>query len=321
MQQRKEYQARIIKVLAYIEDHLGEDLSLSTLAGVAAFSEYHFHRIFTALIGESLSAYIRRLRLEVAANQLKIETGRSITEIALDLGFSSSATFARAFKERFGCSASEFRERIRAGRKDRKTVGKDRKTDRKDGQETSFEDGYGEPLNVWDNTNREGGERMDGKAEIKVEIKEMPSYTVAYVRHLGGYTQEGIGAAYETLCKWAGPRGLLTAETLGLGFSMDDPGITPPEKCRYDAAITVPEGTEVDGPVGLKTTLAGTYAVARYDGPAEGIREFYKAIFADWLPDSGYQPAEAPCLEIFRNEPAKENGRHIFDMCMPVKPL
>ena len=62
-----EYQRRIHRVLAYIDKHLDEDLSLEVLADVAHFSRFHFHRVFVALCGETLGDYLRRRRVEVAA--------------------------------------------------------------------------------------------------------------------------------------------------------------------------------------------------------------------------------------------------------------
>ncbi|MBT8338578.1 MAG: helix-turn-helix transcriptional regulator, partial [Desulfatitalea sp.] len=85
----------------YVESHLDDDLTLSSLARVAHFSPFHFHRIFSAVVGESLNRFIQRVRVEKAASQLLLNPKKSITEIALDCGFSSAATFARAFREAF----------------------------------------------------------------------------------------------------------------------------------------------------------------------------------------------------------------------------
>ena len=89
---RDEYIVRINRVIDYIEKHLDTELTLDTLAGVANFSSFHFHRIFRAIVGETLNAYIRRLRVEKAVSQLVNNPGKTITEIALDCGFSGSAS-------------------------------------------------------------------------------------------------------------------------------------------------------------------------------------------------------------------------------------
>jgi AraC-like DNA-binding protein len=106
---RAEYDGRVNRVVDYIRSHLGEALTLGELARIAAFSPFHFHRVFSALTGETLFAYIQRQRIEKAAGVLAAGVDPTILEVALDHGFSSAATFARAFRARFGMSASEWR--------------------------------------------------------------------------------------------------------------------------------------------------------------------------------------------------------------------
>ncbi|MBL7135447.1 MAG: helix-turn-helix transcriptional regulator [Candidatus Marinimicrobia bacterium] len=76
-------------------------MTLNELVAVAHFSPFHFHRLFRAFVGETLKQFIQRIRLEKAAERLITNPLESITAIALDSGFSGSATFARAFKEYF----------------------------------------------------------------------------------------------------------------------------------------------------------------------------------------------------------------------------
>jgi len=106
---RLEYEKRVNLVIDHVSAHLAEDLSLEGLARVAAFSPFHFHRIFRAISGETVFAFVQRLRLERAANALRYHGDRSILAVALDHGFSSAATFARAFKAHFGMSATDWR--------------------------------------------------------------------------------------------------------------------------------------------------------------------------------------------------------------------
>ena len=109
---RAEYVARINRVIDHIEANLGSTLALEDLAEVAAFSPYHFHRIFKSMVGENLGAFIRRRRVEKAASLLLSNPARPITQVALECGFSSPAAFARVFRESFGMSASDW---IRCG--------------------------------------------------------------------------------------------------------------------------------------------------------------------------------------------------------------
>jgi AraC family transcriptional regulator len=96
-------------VMKYIREHIQEPLDRETLAAVAGFSIPHFHRVFTAHVGESAICYVRRLRLERAARKLRMGAV-DITEVALAAGYDTHAAFSKAFKQQFGLSPSEFRQ-------------------------------------------------------------------------------------------------------------------------------------------------------------------------------------------------------------------
>jgi AraC family transcriptional regulator len=96
-------------VMKYIRQHIHEPLDRETLAAVAGFSIPHFHRVFTAHVGESAISYVRRLRMERAARKLRMGAV-DITEVALAAGYDSHAAFSKAFKQQFGLSPSEFRQ-------------------------------------------------------------------------------------------------------------------------------------------------------------------------------------------------------------------
>jgi AraC family transcriptional regulator len=99
----------IEQVMRYIRTHIQEPLDRETLAQVAGFSVPHFHRVFTAHMGESAISYVRRTRLERAARKLRMGAV-DITEVALAAGYVSHAAFSKAFRQQFGLSPSEFRQ-------------------------------------------------------------------------------------------------------------------------------------------------------------------------------------------------------------------
>jgi AraC family transcriptional regulator len=92
---RAEYTKRMHRVLEYIDSHLDQPLELTTLAAVAHFSPFHFHRLFSAWMGETLGDYLRRRRLEIAAMRLAAQPGLPILNAALSVGFGSSEAFTR----------------------------------------------------------------------------------------------------------------------------------------------------------------------------------------------------------------------------------
>lgn len=102
------HRQRIVRVLAYIESHLDDALSVSVLARRAGFAAYHFQRVFRQVVGESPHRYVQRLRLERAAFRLK-RTAQPVTELALDSGYRAHEAFTRAFRSEFGVSPLGYR--------------------------------------------------------------------------------------------------------------------------------------------------------------------------------------------------------------------
>lgn len=103
------YDERINDVQKYVREHTDEVLDREVLAAVAGFSVPHFHRIFTAHVGENIASYVRRVRLERAGRKLRMGAV-DITEVALAAGYDTHASFSKAFRQHFGLSPSEFRQ-------------------------------------------------------------------------------------------------------------------------------------------------------------------------------------------------------------------
>lgn len=106
----EERYAGIIRTTEFIEQHLQEELQLEELARMAGYSPFHFHRLFCACTGETLSQYIRERRLAYAARQLR-STDESGTRIGFDIGYGSHESFIRSFMKRFGEPPQLFRRR------------------------------------------------------------------------------------------------------------------------------------------------------------------------------------------------------------------
>ncbi len=307
--------ARINRVIDYISENLNGDLSLITLARVANFSPYHFHRIFHAMVGETLHSFIRRVRVETAASRLIQNPKLSITRIALDCGFSSSSSFAREFRLFFGMTATEFRQgRFPSWSKIREQLSKGGQAMSKAGKDGAPPLAYTEGIS----------EGLQRRAEMKmeVEVKELPELHVAYVRHIGPYSRE-MPKAVQKILKWAGPRGLLRfPQTQLLGVYHDNPEITDEAKLRCSACITVPKDTRVEGEVGKMTIPGGLFAVAHVEISADEYGAAWDKLMGEWLPESGYQPDDRLCYEVYLNDPDQHpQHKHIIDICEPIRPL
>ena len=309
---RVEYATRFNRVVDFIQAHLSEPMNLEALAGVACFSPCHFHRLFHGWMGETIHDFIFRLRVERAAAQLVYNPRKSITEIALDCGFSSSSTFARAFKAFHGLSASEWRKNRNIRNKDRKIC----KAEDLGGIASSQGEKEINPF---------GGSAVTMMS--RVEVRQFPPLHVAYIRHVGPFQENA--ALFERLfgkiCGWAGPRGLLglpSSRFLSVHHDNPEMEITDVRKLRLDAAVTVPEGTRVDGEISKQRLEGGAYAVSRLRIHAKQYMAAWDALMGGWLPSSGYQPDDRPCFEIYLNEPWTDPGlTHEVEICLAVKPL
>ncbi|ACF14759.1 transcriptional regulator, AraC family [Chloroherpeton thalassium ATCC 35110] len=319
---REEYICRINRAIDYIETHLSEKLSLETIAKAAFFSPFHFHRIFHGLVGETLNRFIKRLRVEKAARMLADNPKQTVSDIALDCGFSTTSTLSRAFKETFSMSPTAWRKASSA------TQSKICQTFRKTHQPIgSARKNYVIHTSYFDRASHHQTWRieMPKQNEIQVTVKDMPEMTVAYVRHIGAYkSNEALfQGLFEKLMTWAGPRGLLRfPETICLSVYHDDPNITDEQKLRTSVCISVPPNTEVDGEVGKMTIPGGKYAVGHFEIQSSEYEASWNALWSAWLPESGYQPDDRLSYEIYLNNPnTHPEGKHIVEICVPVRPL
>ena len=317
---RREYERRVNRVMDHVQAHLAEDLTLEKLAAVAAFSPFHFHRVFAAITGETLSDFIRRIRLERAASALGLLRDTSVLEIALRYGFSSAATFARAFKAHFGMSATEWRGGgARQWTETRRATSKPGKAVRNRGQPQRNLRKASLPLvrHAAAARSREVATRLS----MQVEVKHIPPYRVAYMRHVGPYGKD-IGAFWTAFEHWMVARDLRQLGTITIGIGHDAPLIADADKLRYDACVVVDDAFKPDRYVNVTELSGGRYAAARYEGTPSGIGYAWEQLFTDWLPSSGYQPEDRLCLELYRDSERRREPEHLrCELCIPVKPL
>ena len=275
-----DYQQRIVTVLVYIDQHKSEPLTVEELARIACFSPFHFHRLFHAFVGESLYAYIKRLRLEQGALQLK-NSDQPITDIAFNAGFDTPGAFAKAFRERFGISPTGFRTKNLA----------------------VFN---GKPIT------------QPAEEIMKPEIRNLDDQTVMFVRRMGNY-EKATAEAWKTLCStmW---KMLKDPSVRFIGISHDNPSITEDSRLRYDACITVKDNPKPKGEVGVQVLKGGKYAVFLHQGPYEKFNETYDLIFSEWFPRSGYRLRETPCFELYLNDPDRAKPEDLrTEICVPIE--
>lgn len=96
------------KVLAYIEDHLEQEITLEKIAEFAGYSRFHLNRMFTEETGDTIHRYVKDRRLTAAAEKLA-RTEISIAQIAMEAGYHSQQAFSLAFKQKYSCPPRAYR--------------------------------------------------------------------------------------------------------------------------------------------------------------------------------------------------------------------
>jgi len=291
-----EYTQRINRVIDYLRLNLDRQVKLDELAKVACFSEFHFHRIFSAVSGETLNNFTNRLRLEKAARLLRYSE-QSLTEIALDCGFSSSATFSRAFRSGYETSPSQFRK---SGQVKKSKICK----------ELFSAEGYLLPMSA-----------AEKKAAFPVRLIDVSERQVAYIRVTNAFEMDRVIAAFRKMIDWAKSEGVFSQGIL-FGMSLDDPHVTPKHLYRYEVCLASSLPFECREGISKLEMPAMRYAATRVSGDIRKITTATDYLFRGWLINSDYEPEHAPGLEVFLDKEKALDWSHFeLELCIPVRKL
>jgi AraC family transcriptional regulator len=294
-QTRLEHEERIEAAVRYIIEHLDEPMDLRDLADHVCLSRFHFHRVFQALLGETVGQLARRLRLERAAGKLRT-SATPITDLAFDAGYATHEAFIRAFRAAFGCTPSTMRRRLSH-----------------DGQlPTPNGVHYGTRLQV----------RFlapEGEITMQVQIREFKPRKAICMTHVGPYFM--IGQTFGQLGSWLAETGLTAGP--GLAIYHDDPEATPAAELKSEAGMFVPDDfVTSDSRVHVVEIAGGTYAVGTHVGPYDGLPRAWGEMVGKWLPASGYAFGDSPGLEIYLDDCSKVPPAEVrTEICVPVKQL
>jgi DNA gyrase inhibitor GyrI len=145
---------------------------------------------------------------------------------------------------------------------------------------------------------------------MKVEIEDLPAYHVAYMRSVAPYDAETIPALWERFIGWMEGRGLLTPDCLKLGIAHDSPRVVPPDQCRYDACLVVPDDFQADDSIRVADLPGWKVGMTDFVGTASEVRLAGDTLWAS-LADSGRKP-RGPFIEIYRGNPAVAGRPGVF---------
>lgn len=275
--------AVINEAINYIFEHIDEDITVDDVARHCSYSKYHLMRMFKANTDEALYQFIKRVRLERSAWLLKVEKEKSITEIGVEYGYSSS-NFATAFKKHLNLSPADFR-----------------KPSERLVEKSSFSHGI-------------SFDEM-GNAENQITIEHLEGFTAIYERKKGNYHN-----LPEEWCIFIEKYQHLADETtMYIECTIDDPSITDEDNCMYELCQTVSPDSPVlkeDPDILTRDFAGGKYAVYHFKGFPQFMFMVYQEIFCRWLSKTGNHLDERPILDIYRY--VGEDGYMEIDICFPL---
>ena len=250
------------------------------MADIACLSKYHFTKVFQNNLCETPHQFLLRTRLEYAARSFTYQPDQSITQVAINCGFTDGAAFSNAFRKQFELSPRSFRN--------------DKNLEARDTPKQEIE--------------------FSTLIRNRVKIVEKPRMRLAYVRNFGPYliTNSSIFKATDLIVHWAKTRGLWSSNTAYVGLCPSNPSLTPPGFCIYDACIQVPEEIEEDEIISIQTIPVGKYAVVRVPyAPIQ--KQAWNWLASEWLPFSREAYAFEYSYELRRGNIIPNEG---VDLCM-----
>jgi AraC family transcriptional regulator len=278
---QNDHKQRINDVLHFIHSDITEELSVEQLSRIASLSPFHFNRVFKKVTGESVHNYVKRVRLEHAANALLFNPNSSITQILQESGFISNASFTHAFKECFGVTPTKWRE-------------------------------VDIPLSI--------SENICEISPLHVKVEHIPSMKVAYVRHRGynrsikkawdrlkewtlrndlefekmkmiGLHHSNPNIVKKEDCHYVA---CLELEKNAKQYRQDDIGVM-----------------EIPQTFCAKFSLHGKYG---------DLMKYMDYIYYRWLPKSGYEKVHLPSMAIYhKNHFIREDEVFELDFLVPVR--
>lgn len=281
---------RINQAMEHIERQLDSSVDVGELARIAATSEYHLRRMFSALAGMPLSEYIRRRRLTVAGAEVLADEW-TLLEIAVRYGYSSGEAFARAFRAVHGVGPGEAR---------------------RTGAALSSQPRMAFRLIV------------DGSSSMRYRVVRKPEFSVVGAKARVPLVHSGPNQAIIDFVRGTGDQARKLLETLS---DQEPHGILA--VCD-DLDPSRAEGTDLDYYHGVVTSAsapesmatlpvpAGTWAVFTTSGPApEAVQALWRDVFTEWFPSNPYRSRPGP--EILRTRMSADGGEADAELWLPVE--
>jgi AraC family transcriptional regulator len=323
---------RIHLAISYLHSHFDQDISLADLAQAAHLSPYHFHRVFTAMQNETPNDYLRRVRIERAANLLFIHPPFSMQQIALDCGFKTQALFARAFRTHFGMTASAWRK------------GEQWKLDglsynwrqqNHKNTEIALQDSKNCKVSNPDKTlesipdaQRQAALDAASNGELPSQIsalkfEKMPSYRWVYFWQ-NGVALEQMFTLWQRVALWGQAHGLTNANSRLVSRMVDNPNVTDHQRCEYAVGLLVDADFRAERNTLVADIAAGHYLVVDFCGTVADSMLLAAYVLGYYLPHSQWAVDEnRPGHTLGPSKDPQEKlvatTEFTYQWCVPVK--
>jgi AraC family transcriptional regulator len=283
---------RLNQAMEHIEHDLHESVDVVELARIAATSEYHLRRMFSALAGMPLSEYVRRRRLTVAGAEV-LAGSETLLEIAVRYGYGSGEAFARAFRAMHGVGPGEARRTGAA------LVSQPRLTFRL---------------------------TIEGSSSMHYRVVDRPAFTVTGFKTRIPLVHSGPNQAIIDFVRGINRQALEDLKklsdqephgTVAVCDDLDPSRAEGTELDYYQGVITSAQASPPEGTTTLPVP-PGTWAVFTTSGPApQAIQELWRDVFTEWFPSNPYRSRPGP--EILRTELSADGTQADAELWLPVE--
>ena len=281
---------RVYKAIRFIDENLFSAIDLSSIASAGAFSPFHFHRVFTSLMGTTVNDYVRNKRLSEAARRL-LNSEQDILDLALQCQYESQEAFTRAFKQKYEINPGQLR-------KLKKSIVAER------------------PFTIDDLLSVIKGDVMKPEIETRGPMRVI-GIAKNYEQHSFQQATEQWGQFLSRLLEI---KSIDQENLIGISMgSLPDWSMAKTDKYIYVAGVEVAADEKV--PEGMVEVIfpEQTYAKFIHRGHVADSLITYRQIYNNWIPANQLEVLEAPELEIYGSKFKVESADSEYNLLIPIK--
>ena len=267
----------------YIDRNLNREIDMDELCNIANLSLFHLRRVFRDITGENIGSYIQRLRLENVAHKL-VSTGLPIGEIVKQSGYQTKSSLAKAFRKHFGISMTVCREQY---------------------------------VSVSDKEHTRNDLPFAYPEIRKLKAQKVAGYPVGYASRYGDEYKE----VWEKVTHYRRQHVSQPESAKLVSISLDNSQVTQPGQRRFYIGVLITKEEHLqEGELVIQEIPAGLYAMFTHKGNYSSLPEFYRNIYENWLPGSGYIQRNTLSFEIYLNSPRDtESAALLTEVYIPIE--